>query len=69
MVDAFKKAADKAKEKIGGSDKAAKAAEAIGDKVNKATGGKYADKVEKGQDALRERLEKGQQGRGPGEGA
>jgi hypothetical protein len=58
MVDAFKKAAEKAKEKVG-PDKVAKATEAIGGKAKEMTGGKHADKIEKGGQMLRERMEKG----------
>lgn len=48
MGDAMRKMAEKAKEKVG-PEKISKAAETVGGKINELTGGKQADKVEKGQ--------------------
>lgn len=62
MADAFKKAAEKAKEKVG-PEQVAKATDAIGGKAKEMTGGKFADKIEKGEQMLRERMEKGRQDR------
>lgn len=58
MADRLKGMAGKAAEKIGGSGKAKEATEAAGEKLKRATGGKHADKIEKGEQMLRERMEK-----------
>ncbi|HEX6967584.1 MAG TPA: antitoxin [Micromonosporaceae bacterium] len=58
MTEAFKKAADRAKEKMGDPDKAKGAVEAAGRKIDETTGGRHADKIEKGQQMAREQIEK-----------
>ncbi|MEV0733237.1 antitoxin [Polymorphospora sp. NPDC051019] len=58
IADSFKEMADKAVDKLGGSDKAKEAVETAGDKVDERTGGKYAGHVDKGQEMARDYLER-----------
>lgn len=59
ISDSISGAMDKAKDAVTGhSDDMNKAVDAAGDKVDDATKGKYADKVDKGQDMAKDAIKK-----------
>lgn len=48
-------------------DKVQQASDQVGDKIDDATGGKFADQVDKGQDALSDQFGGGDKGQGEGD--
>ena len=59
ITDKFGDMADKAKDALGANkDKVDDAVETVGDKVDEKTGGKYADKVDKAQQAAKDQASK-----------
>jgi hypothetical protein len=57
IADSFKEKADQAVDKIG-ADRVKDGVEKAGDKVDDATGGKYAEHVDKGQNAASDYIDK-----------
>jgi hypothetical protein len=58
FADKFKDLAGDAVEKLGGEEKAKEGVDAAGDKVDDLTGGKYAQHVDKGQDAAKSGIDR-----------
>lgn len=61
MADSIKKMANTAASKLGGSEKAKNMVESVGEKIDEKTGKKYSDKIDKGQQAIQEQMEKREQ--------
>ncbi len=49
-------------------DKVEQGSDAVGDKLNDATGGKFEDQIQQGQDALSDQFGGGGEGEGQGQG-
>jgi len=63
ISDKFGEAADKAKDKLANKDERDQLIDKAGDAVDAKTGGKYADKVDRAQDAARRGGDRAQQNR------
>lgn len=57
IADSFRDKAEQAIDKVGG-DRAKQGVEKAGDKIDDATGGKYASHVDKGQDAASDYIDR-----------
>lgn len=58
IADKFKDLAGNAVDRLGGEDKAKEGVDAAGDKLDEATGGKYAQYTDKGQDAAKSGIDR-----------